>query len=114
MPEPSAANRDGTEVVARVLRLHQLAGEAPVKDRVWERALPDGWYLAVNGCQEKREVAPPEGMACGVLPFNFAFWFNGWLAGMLKPLGDGELCDGAAANRETLIEALDTACNQES
>jgi hypothetical protein len=48
-------------------------------------------------------------MAFVVPPFEFAFWWHGWLAGSLCPITGGILADGAEANAETLCAALDEA-----
>ena len=94
----------------RVLSLHKASGAPPVRGRVWERPLPGGgWYMAVNGCNEPRRVTPPKGMAHTVSPFEFAFWWYGWLAGSLCPVTGGMLAAGAEANAETLCAALDEA-----
>ena len=111
MPEPRAerAERGADDIISAVLALHEASGEPPVKGRVWQRTLPGGWYLACNGCTEPQSVEPPRGMAVEVKPFEFAFWFNGWLAGSVHPVSGGCVAAGAAANVDTLLTALEEA-----
>lgn len=116
MPEPRiidprkpVAELDADDIIGRVMDLHAASGEPVVEDRVWHRPLGDHWYLAVNGCTTAQGVAPPDGMAFEVPPFEFAFWFNGWLAGSLSPVTGGALAAGTLANAMTLCEAIDAA-----
>lgn len=109
--EPMTDAFDASGIIERVLLLHEASGDPPVKGRVWERPLPGGgWYMAVNGRGVACRVTPPqEGMPFDVPPFEFAFWWHGWLAGSLSPVTGGLLADGAEANAETLCAALDEA-----
>jgi len=104
----------GSDLWQLILDLHGARNLAPIKDMpdgVWKQALPGGWFMAVNGGDKVQIVAPEGGMAVPVERFEVAFWFNGWLAGTLSPLG-GTLAAGEAANIDTLAEALRLAIKE--
>ena len=77
-------------------------------------AIDDVWTFAANG--HRRSFVVPdtkERMGCELKPFEFAIWFNGWLAGIFDAYG-GAIVAGEGANEATLIEALDRAIEKES
>jgi len=99
------------EIFPAICELHSAEGLPPMNVLgLWQRPLPGGWYMAVNGSRADVEVTPPGGMEAGVPPYHAAVWFNGWLAGilagMLHPVEGGFLAAGSAGNEQTLLAAL--------
>ncbi len=92
-------------IFAKIVELAEARKVRSIKDLpgCWEVSLPGGWRFAVNGHRE-----PVECGAFEVPPFEAAFWYNGWPAGIVGPAG-GVLSAGAAANEGSLIAALDRA-----
>lgn len=93
-----------SEVMVLVAQLaehdHVRAFEIP---GCWERKLDQRWTIALNAHgtdQEYGDVTVP--------PFNAYLVYNGWPAGFVDPFG-GVMAAGAAANEDTLIEALKVA-----
>ena len=72
-------------------------------------AVDDHWQLAVNGTEEAVSAAPPGSMAVDVPSYQFAVWYNGWLAGIVVPFyGCREFAAGTDATPEAFIAALRT------
>jgi hypothetical protein len=69
-----------------------------------ELKIDDSWQVKINPHKETVEEIPG---------FTFSFEFNGWPAGMLSPDGEGILCAGEAANKDTLRDALLAAIENE-
>jgi len=98
---------DADEIFPAICDLHEAEGLPPLNVLgVWQRPLPGGWYMAMNGSKADVEVTPPDGMSARVPPYHAALWFNGWLAGLVHPLEGGFLAAGSAGNKETLLAAL--------
>lgn len=66
--------------------------------------IDDSWEAKINPHKETVENIPAS---------TFSFVFNGWPAGMLNPDGEGVLCHGEAANKDTLRDALLAAIRKE-
>ena len=73
----------------------------------WTHEIDGEWTIAVNGHPEPVSVQPDGCMAIDLRPFEFAVWFNGWLAGKLTGHGDGVFAIGAGANQQEFAEAID-------
>jgi len=73
----------------------------------WIHKVDAAWTIAVNGQLIPVSVRPGDCMAAELAPFEFAVWFNGWLAGKLTGHGDGVFAIGAGANQQEFAEAID-------
>lgn len=92
-----------------VLRLVQAHGFTAI-DRLpgaAEIEIDAQWYLAVNGHDSEIEVSAPGRMPATIPPYNFAVWYNGWLAGLFHPF-DGSFAAGSAANEKEFCAAIET------
>ena len=98
---------DADEIFPAICELHLAERLPPITFMgVWQRSLPAGWYMAVNGSKAAVKVTPPGGVKVAVPPYHAALWFNGWLAGLVHPLGGGFLAAGSAGNEKTFLAAL--------
>jgi len=89
-----------------------LADALGVKDigamtEAWVHKVDSAWTVAVNGHTAPVSVEPDGCMVLNLAPFEFAVWFNGWLAGILTASGDGTFASGACANQQEFAEAID-------
>lgn len=93
-----------------VIELHHTLRFPSLKDMggSWVYDLPGGWQLAMNGTNAELELKPNDSMGCRVPPFSCAFFFNGWLAGIVDP-GGGSIAAGRLANETSLLKAFDEA-----
>jgi hypothetical protein len=82
-----------------VTKINELPG-------AWVQKVDDSWIVAANGHREEIEVKPDGTMGCKLQPFEFAIWYNGWLASIMGALGDGFFADGEGANTETFAQAV--------
>lgn len=73
----------------------------------WTHKVDEAWTIAANGHTEPVSVEPDGCMAADLAPFEFAVWFNGWLAGILTVSGDGVFASGAGANQQAFSRAID-------
>ena len=73
----------------------------------WTHKVDGEWTIAVNGHPEPVSVRPDGCMAIDLRPFEFAVWFNGWLAGTLMVSGDGSFATGMGADQEAFSQAID-------
>lgn len=94
--------------VEKVMELHSALGVGPLNQfsEPWVCEVGASWIVAVNGTKEQHRVQPDGCMEVPLEPFNFAFWFNGWLAGLMTPAG-GSFAAGSAANQESFAAAVD-------
>jgi hypothetical protein len=102
----------GQRLVQAMLELFEVMGHAPLNRYSGAIGIQvdENWHVAANGHALSKEYQPPKGMKARILPFHFAVWWEGWLAGMLFTDGtalDGNIAAGEAANIETLTEALE-------
>lgn len=75
----------------------------------WEYKLDETWYVAVNAHSTVHTVTPPGGMAVPVGPYEFAVWYNGWLAALFHPMAGGAFASGKGANTRTFHKAATAA-----
>lgn len=68
----------------------------------WEEQIDDQWWIAVNG--QRHPVRCSHGPEVG--PFEAYLEFNGWPAGIVNALGEGEFAAGDAVNPETFAAAV--------
>ena len=90
-------------IVANALGIRDIA-EMP---GAWVHKIDDAWTIAVNGQDTTVSVEPDGCMAIGLEPFEFVVWFNGWLAGTMKPPDHGIFAAGTCANTQEFAEATD-------
>ena len=73
----------------------------------WIYKVDDAWTVAVNGQTDVVTVEPNGCMSLDLAPFDFAVFFNGWLAGIMSPNSDGVFASGTGANPQEFAEAVD-------
>jgi hypothetical protein len=99
-----------SQVFCLAVDLGLLLGVKNLKDwpEPWICKIDDHWTLAINGSDEEKDVdLGQDSMGITKLKtFQMAIWFNGWLAGILNPVG-GIICAGEAGNEDNLIRALE-------
>lgn len=72
----------------------------------WVYRVDDTWTVAVNGQDTTVSVKPEGCMSVNMEPFEFFVWFDGWLAGIMLPGGNGEFAEGTLANQEEFDRAI--------
>lgn len=96
----------------KIAELAVLLDAAPMLKHsgAWIHQVDEHWKVAVNG--HRHVVAVPATADCmgvGELkPFEFAIFFNGWLAGIFDSFG-GIFVFGGEANEDSFIAAMDAA-----
>ena len=101
-----------SEVSAKIIELVAALGVANIYELpgAWQYRIDSQWQIAINGHEYPVTVEPEKGMAIELSPFEIGVWYNGWLAGLLPPVGlAGVIAAGAGANQDTLIAAIDKA-----
>lgn len=83
-----------------VKNLNELPG-------AWQQKIDETWYVAINGQSTDVDVEPAGGMKITLPPYHFAVWFNGWIAGLIYPLGGGVFAAGSGANEFEFIIAVE-------
>jgi len=95
-----------TNPMDALIDAHQKHGLQPISDMPGKRWIGTcgPWKWIVNGgdTYESKE----DGI--GVPPFRTYVWYNGWIAGILDPVGRGEFAAGTGANADTFAKALET------
>ena len=96
-----------SDVLAWVMSLFQMHGISSIKDLPGcaEVKIDDHWYIAANGHKEGITVVPGGMMEVELTPYNFAVWYNGWLAGLFDPF-EGIFAAGSAANADAFCAAI--------
>jgi hypothetical protein len=75
--------------------------------KCWARQV-GSWAFFVNA-GPRTVITEPGGAVGGgvtVQPFHTYIEYNGWPAGVLNPLGEGEFAAGTGANVESFVAAL--------
>lgn len=95
-------------IIESVLTLTQHLGVSNLKEHrgAWQHQIDEQWHIAINGHEASIEVEPPGGMKVDIPPFGICVWFNGWLAGLFSPNGEGMFAAGGAANEAAFVEAV--------
>lgn len=90
------------EAFQLICNLAHKRGARSIKDQpgLHEIEIDEHWIARVNPHGEEVK---------GVLPYHIALEFNGWPAGMFHATSGGVIAAGAAANEDTLIEAVQAA-----
>ena len=94
--------------IEKILELTEALNVQNIQGTVWTYQIDDQWFIAVNGQETDAEVKPCESMTATLRPYHFGVWYNGWLAGVLNPMGGGFLAAGTEANEESFCLAVQT------
>lgn len=86
----------------KVSKLNQMPGP-------WVHKVDDNWTIAVNGLKEPRRTEPEGCMFVTLQPYEAAFWWNGWLAGLCGPGGGTIAAHPSGANEDRLIADMKAA-----
>ena len=73
----------------------------------WVHKLDDVWTVAVNGQKTSVATEPDGCMAWTLAPFEFAVWYNGFLAGAMAVTGGGVFAGGTGANPQEFSDVVD-------
>ncbi len=106
-----AEERPLCEAFLKITELALALGVEKINElpHLWFHEIDDHWSIAVNGHDADRHfVGDPTMMSIDVPRFSAAIWWNGWLAGIVDPYA-GVIADGAEANEDTFVAALDNA-----
>lgn len=90
--------KTGDDVVRLCADIVIKNGDAPIKGKTWQMKIDEHWSVTLNATTETIDH---------ILPGHFDFSFNGFPAGMVSIMGEGVIAAGAAANIDTLCEALE-------
>ncbi len=98
----------------RVAELGVALGVTGIADRpdCWVHQVDDDWALVVNPHpRSARVTSTPDGsgMVVDLPPYSMAFWWHGWLAGVIDANGGEIAARHDGANEDALIEALEQA-----
>ena len=95
-----------SEAFSLIVTLALATGAKSIVDLpgCWEHQIDAQWWVAVNGHKKPRMCST----GTDVLPFTAYLTFDEWPAGFIDVRG-GILAAGAAANEDTLCEALEAA-----
>jgi hypothetical protein len=95
-----------SEVMAEIAAMAAALGVTRINEMegCWEHQIDDQWWVAVNGHQEDMECST----GGKVPPYGMWFEYNGWPAGLVGASG-GWVAAGAAANEDSLIDAIKAA-----
>jgi len=110
MTHRTEPERDICDVADLIAQLALKLNEHPLNVKHpdgWICRVDDNWTIAANGTHMLVTVGDGTKLTGVTLqPFNFAVWWNGWLAGTLNPYGGVIAGHPAGANEDTLIAAL--------
>lgn len=108
-PTQAKASLNFSQIYCLAVDLGLLLGIENLKDRpdAWVCEVDKRWTFAINGSDGDKSVEINGSMGIDRLEkYQMAVWFNGWLAGILNPVG-GIICAGTAGNEDVLIKALE-------
>lgn len=106
MAEPELTDKATFHLIALVAQHDGVQGIV-ARPGCWERDLPDGWRISVNGHADPTDNS--DGVP--VPPFTVYVQYNGWPAGFIDPMG-GVLAAGEAANEAAFRAALQKAIDE--
>lgn len=100
------------EVMSLVVDLATALGVQSIDQMpgAWEHKVDEHWWFASNGhAHAKVSSSPPGCMPVDLEPFQTAFWWHGWLAGLVTPFGGVIAAHPTGANEERLCADLRAA-----
>lgn len=98
---------DFAVAILKIAELHEAMALPALNELgVWHYVIDDAWQFAINGTDEEQDVTPDEAMKATIPPYHAAVWYNGWVAGLMHPMG-GTMMAGAGANEDAFIAVMD-------
>jgi hypothetical protein len=114
-----AVERPICELASKIADLVIALGEEPLNkyEGAWTHQVDDRWFIAANG--HRKAVRVPDTsdrMGIDLRPFDFAIWYNGWLAGTFNAYGEGVIVDVLVKGKteDELIKVLVAAIERTS